>query len=104
MAVSPLCFSQFVKHHVPQVVQRFSKLHRVDQGSAGAVVAVIAGQIVSRDQKRCNASAVISDSDLIQPAAHAQQKGPLEQIGHFDGTLHKGFTSFQILDFFGEMR
>jgi hypothetical protein len=41
---------------------------------------------------------------LDQSAAAAQQKCALEQIGHFDGTLHKGLTSFQVLDFLGEMR
>jgi hypothetical protein len=94
MVISPLCLSQFVKHHVPQVVQRFSQLHRVDQGSAGAVVVVKTFQVLSRYQERGDPAAVVSNAHLIQPATHAQQKGPLEQIGHFDGTLHNGFTSF----------
>jgi len=104
MVVSPLCLSQFVEHHVAQVVQRFSQLHRVDQGSAGAVVAVQPVQVRTGDQKGCDPAAVVADLDLFQSAATAQQKCTLEQISHFDGTLHKGFTSFQMLDFFGEMR
>jgi hypothetical protein len=86
------------------MIQRFSKLHRIDQGSAGSPVAVVPIQIRSRNQKGCNASAIVSDPHLIQPAAHTQQKCTLEQIGHFDGTFHCGLNSFQILDFFGEMR
>jgi hypothetical protein len=104
MLVSPLCLSQFFKHHVSQVVQAFSKLNRIDQGPAAPVVAVQTVQVRTGDQERGNASAVGSDPHPVQTAAHAQQKCAFVQIGHFDGTLHKGLTSFQILVFFGEMR
>jgi hypothetical protein len=79
-------------------------LHRVDQRPAGTPVAVEPVQIFAADQKRGHAPPVGSDPHPVQPPAHAQQKSALEQISHFDATLHKGLTSFQIFDFFGEMR
>jgi hypothetical protein len=104
ISLSPLVFAQFVEHHVPQVIQRFSKLHRIDQGPASPVVAVVPVQIMAADQKRGNPPAVVPDPDPVQPGAHAQQKCALEQIGHFDGTFQRDLTSFQMIDFFGEMR
>jgi hypothetical protein len=97
-------FSQFVEHYIPQVVQRFSELHRVDQGTACPVIAVQTVQILSRDQKSGDLSAVVADPDLIQSATHAQQKCTPEQIGDFDGTFQWDLTSFQLLDLFEEMR
>ena len=96
--------AQVVEHYVAQVVQRFSQLDRVDQGPAGPIVSVKPVQIRAGDQKRCDRPAVVSDPDLVKPAAHAQQKCALEQIGHFDGTFQRDLTSFQMIDFFGEMR
>jgi hypothetical protein len=91
---SPLVFAQLIEHHVPQVIQRFSKLHRVDQGTARPVVAVQPVQILARDQKCGNAPAVGSDLNPVQPSAHAQQKCTLEQISDFDGTFQWVLTSF----------
>ena len=47
---------------------------------------------------------VISDLHPVQTGTHAQQKRTLEQIRDFNGTLQKALTSFQLIDFFGEMR
>jgi hypothetical protein len=47
---------------------------------------------------------VIKNVAIRQPAAHAQQKCTSEQIGHFDGTFQRDLTSFQLIDFLGEMR
>jgi hypothetical protein len=77
---SPLVFAQLIEHHVPQVIQRFSKLHWVDQGTAGPVVAVQPVQILSRDQKCGNAPAVVSDPHPVKPGAHAQQKCPSKKV------------------------
>jgi hypothetical protein len=96
--------AQFVEHHIPQMVQALSQLNRVDQGPAGPIVSVKPVQIRAGDQKRCDRPAVVSDPDLVQPGAHAQQKCTLEQIGDFNGTFQKDPTSFQLIDFFGEMR
>jgi hypothetical protein len=104
MSFSPLLVAQFVEHHIAQMIQGFSQLHRVDQRPAGPVIAVQPVQVLSRDQKRGDPPAVVSDPHPVQPGAHAQQKCALEQIGYFNGTLHKGLTSFQLIDFFGEMR
>jgi hypothetical protein len=101
---SPLLVAQFFKHHIPQMVQRFSKLHRVDQRPAGPVIALKPVQVLSRDQKRGNPPAVVSDPHPVETCAHAQQKRTLEQIGDFDGTFQWVLTSFQLIDFFGEMR
>jgi hypothetical protein len=97
-------FAQFVEHHIPQVVQRFSQLHRVDQGTAGPVIAVQTVQILSCDQKGSDPAAVVSDPHLHQIGPVAQQKCTLEQIGDFNGTFQRNLTSFQLLDLFGEMR
>jgi hypothetical protein len=104
MSFSPLLVAQFVEHHVAQMIQGFSQLNRIDQGPAGPVVAVQPVQVLSRDQKRGDRPAVVSDPHPVQPAAHAQQKRALEQIGDFNGALHKSLTSFQLIDFYGEMR
>jgi hypothetical protein len=104
MFISPLMVAQFVEHHIPQMVQALSQLNRVDQGPAGPVVAVVAGQVGPGDQKGCDCPAVVSDPDFVQPGAHAQQKCALEQIGDFNGTFQKDPTSFQLIVFFGEMR
>jgi hypothetical protein len=101
---SPLKFSQFVEHHVPQVVQRFTQLHRVDQGTAGPVIAVVPVQIGAGDQKCGDPPAVVPDPHAVQPGAHAQQKCPLKQIGHFKAAFQRDLTSFQLIDFLGEMR
>jgi hypothetical protein len=101
---SLLIFAQFVEHHIPQVVQRFSQLHRVDQGTAGPVIAVQTVQILSRDQKGGDPAAVVSDLHLHQISPVAQQKCTLEQIGDFNGTFQRNLTSFQTVDFLGKMR
>jgi len=77
---SPLRFSQFVEHHIPQVVQRLSQLNRVDQGSAGAVVAVQTVQILARNQKGGDPAAVVSDPHFGQVAPFAQQKSALKKV------------------------
>jgi hypothetical protein len=61
-------------------------------------------QVRAGDQKGGDAAAVVSDINPVQAAAHAQQKCAPEQIGHFDGSFQRDLTSFQVLDFFGEMR
>jgi hypothetical protein len=104
ISFSPLVSSQLVEHHIPQMVQRFSKLQRIDQGAASPVVAVKALQILSGDQESGDPPAVVSDPHLGQLGPAAQQKCPFEQIGHFDGALHRDLTSFQLIDFLGEMR
>jgi hypothetical protein len=91
---SPLVFAQFVEHHVPQVIQRFSKLHRIDQGPAGPVVALKPVKVLARDQKRGDPPAVVSDLHPVETCAHAQQKRTLEQIGDFNGTFQWVLTSF----------
>jgi hypothetical protein len=101
---SPLVFAQLIEHHVPQVIQRFSKLHRVDQGTARPVIAVQLVQVGAGDQKRGDPPAVIAHPDPVQPGAHAQQKCAFKQIGHFNGTFQWDLTSFQLIDFFWEMR
>jgi hypothetical protein len=80
---SPLAVSQFLEHHVPQVVQRLSELYRVDQGAAAPVVPVQAVQVLTRDQKRCDTLAVGSDADLGQIAAAGQQISPSEDVRGF---------------------
>jgi hypothetical protein len=104
MFISPLMVAQFVEHHIPQMVQALSQLNRVDQGPAGPVIAVQPVQIAAGNQKSCDRPAVVSDAHPVQPGAHAQQKCTLEQIGDFNGTFQKDLTSFQLIDFFGEMR
>jgi hypothetical protein len=85
---SPLLVAQFFKHHIPQMVQRFSKLHRVDQGPAGPVIAVQSVQVLSRDQKRGDPPAVVSDLHPVETCTHAQQKRTFEQIGDFKAAFH----------------
>jgi hypothetical protein len=104
MFSSPLLVAQLRKHHVPQMVQRFAKLNRIDQGTTGPVIAVQPVQVGTGDQKRGDLPAVVSDLHLVQPCAHAQQKYAFKQIGDFNGTFQKVLTSFQLIDFFGEMR
>jgi hypothetical protein len=100
--------AQFVEHHITQMIQRFPKLYRIDQGTTGPIVAVVAGQVRAGDQECGNAPAVGSDLYSIQPSAHAQQKRTLEQIGDFNGTFQRDLTSFQLIDLRvalqGEMR
>jgi hypothetical protein len=90
--------SQLVEHHVSQVVQRFSKLQRIDQGTAGPVVAVKAFQVLSRKQEGGDPPAVVSDPHFGQLRPAAQQKRTFEQIGHFESALQRDLTSFQALD------
>jgi hypothetical protein len=104
MFSSPLLVAQVLEHHVPQMIQRFSQGNRIDQGPAGPVVAVQPVKIGAGNQKRCDRPAVVSDPHPVQPGAHAQQKCTLEQIGDFNGTFQGSLTSFQMIDFFGEMR
>ena len=75
--------AQFFKHHIPQMVQRFSELHRVDQRPAGPVIALKPVQVLARDQKRGDPPAVVAHPYPVQPGAHAQQKRTFEQIGDF---------------------
>jgi hypothetical protein len=79
-------------------------LQRIDQSTARPIVAIKSVQIQAGDQKRGDAPTVISDTDFSQMAAAAQQKCAFEQIGDFNGTFQKDLTSFQVLDFFGQMR
>jgi hypothetical protein len=99
---SPL--SQFAEHYVPQVVQAFSQLYRVDQSPAAPVIAVQTVQIIARDQKRGDAAAVGPNPNARQIAAAGQKIGATEQIGDFNGTFQRNLTSFQLIDFLGEMR
>jgi hypothetical protein len=80
ISLSPLVFAQFVEHHVPQVVQRFSKLNRVDQGPAAPVVPVQPVQALARDQKTGDAFAVGAHPHFGQVAAVGQQKNPSEDV------------------------
>jgi hypothetical protein len=56
------------------MVQRFSKLQRIDQRPAGPVVPVQLVQVLARDQERGDALAIVPDTDLGQIAAAAQKK------------------------------
>jgi hypothetical protein len=91
---SRISFSKFAEHHVPQVVQAFSKLHRVDQGAAAPVIVVQAVQITTGDQKRGDPAAACPDPHACQIAAAGKQVCATEQIGDFDGTFQKDLTSF----------
>jgi hypothetical protein len=102
MSHSP--FSQFVKKHVSKMVQALSKLQRVDQGRAPAVVHFQLFKVAAGDRKGGYAPVARFDADAAKIAAAGQQKGAFEQVGLFDGTLHGRITSFQMLDFFREMR
>jgi hypothetical protein len=86
------------------VVQAFSQLQRVHQGLAAPVVHFQFAEIAAGDGKGCNAPVSRFDADAVKVAAAGQQVGAFEQVGLFNGTLHGRFTSFQILDFFREMR
>jgi hypothetical protein len=77
---SRIAFSKFVEHHVPQVVQRFSKLHRVDQGTAGPVVPVKPFQVLTRDKEGGNGLSVVADPDFGQVTTHAQQKSTPKKV------------------------
>jgi hypothetical protein len=63
-----------------QVVQRFPQLQRIDQDSTGPIVPVQLVQILARDQKRCDAFAVVSDAHLGQVTAAAQKIRSSEDI------------------------
>jgi hypothetical protein len=79
------------------MIQTFSQLHRINQGSAAPVIAVVPVQVLSRNLKCGNASAVVAYFNFGQSATAAQQKCTLVQIGHFDGTFHFMSTNFPIL-------
>jgi hypothetical protein len=96
--------AQLIEHHIPKVVQAFAKLHRIDQRPAGPVIVVQLVQILSCDQECGDPPAVSPDPDLIQPASHAQQKRAFKQIGYFKAAFQRVITSFQQIDFLGEMR
>jgi hypothetical protein len=62
------------------MVQRFSKLHRVDQGPAGPIVPVKPFQVVTRNKEGCDALSIVADPDVGQVTAHAQQKCAPEKV------------------------
>jgi hypothetical protein len=87
--------AQFVEHHVSQVIQGFSQLYRIDQGTAGPVIAVQPVQIRTGNQECGDPPAVLPNPDFIQSAAHTQQKRALKQIRHFNGCFQKALTPLQ---------
>jgi hypothetical protein len=89
-----LALSQFFKKHVSQMVQAFSKLQRVDQGLASPVVHFQLFKISAGDGKSGDTPLARLDADAVKVAATGQQVGAFEQVGLFDGTLHRRFTSF----------
>jgi hypothetical protein len=95
---------QFAEHYVPQVVQAFSQLYRIDQSPAAPVIAVQTVQIIARDQKRGDAAAVGPDPYFGQAAAAGQKVCATKQVRHFKGAFQKSLTSFQPVDFLVEMR
>jgi len=86
------------------MVQAFSKLQRINQRLAGPVIAVQFFKVRAGYQKSGYPTAIVSDPDFVQTCAHAKQKCALKQVGHFKGSVQKDLTSFQLIDFFGEMR
>jgi hypothetical protein len=78
ISLSPL--SQFAEHHVPQVVQAFSQLDRVDQGTSAPVIAVQTIQIMAGDQKRGDPAAACPDPDFRQDPAAGQKVCAPEKV------------------------
>jgi len=68
------------------MVQRFSKLQRIDQGTAGPIGPVQLVQILAGNQKRSNPSAlpvtlcVIADPHITQITAVAQKECPSKDV------------------------
>ncbi len=56
------------------MVQRFSKLQRIDQSLPGPVIPVQLVQILAGNQKRSNPSAVAADAHITQITAVAQKE------------------------------
>jgi len=78
---SPLLGSQFFKKDISQMVQRFPKLQRIDQGLARPVIPVQLVQILAGDQKRSNPSAVVADPHIAQITAVAQKERSSKNVG-----------------------
>jgi hypothetical protein len=91
---SRISLSKFAEHHVPQVIQAFSQLYRIDQGPAASVIAVQTVKVRPGDQKRGDLSAACPDPHACQAATAGKQIRASEQVRHFKGAFQKDITSF----------